>query len=445
MSGIPSMGTNSQPNAAKIGVQPIRLPRAADLRLPSPAAPAAAGSGAGGTRSTDSVSLRPGLAGAASGIAVLEKSLHEAQSRVDDLDRVSGLLSELRAIVADARRGNDSTAIADTQARIDAIISTISQAEATASFRTPVPASLGLGYQIQEILPGYTRNATGYAEFAPGQDQIDVHVQIVASAQQGGFYLSLGAGALNLAGGTGFTIEVAGAKGVQTFTFVSGTTTDSIAQAINQFSAQTGVWATQYDGNGYLPTGLQFRSQEYSDSAFVSVKVLDSGGIHYAPGHAQNTGIYKLIDDASNLADTSPGSLTEFWQAYNGVTDYGQDVEAIVNGVQAQTTGTRIRAAGQNWRISFDIDVYASHTMHQPFTPFRFVRTTDGRDGIGPIDPAAIEQFGSEISAQRAAATERLGALKDQLRADLGTPQPSDERQAHLDTLAALRKSLLGQ
>lgn len=45
----------------------------------------------------------------------------------------------------------------------------------------------------------------------------------------------------------------------------------------------------------------------------------------------------------------------------------------------------------------------------------------------------------------RNAAAARLAELKEQLRAALGGPQPSDEKQKHLDTLAALRKSLLGE
>jgi hypothetical protein len=442
MSGIQSTGGHPQTNPINLRVPPIRLPAAGDLRIRQGTSGAVE---TGAARSTDTVSLRPGLAQAASAIAPLEKTLHEAQTTVDQLDRVGTLLDELRGLLRDHGSVSSDSGVADTQARIDAIIESINQVDAAASRYDPQSSPLGLGYQIQTQPPGGAANATGYAIFAPGETEIEVEVQFVASAQHGGFYLSLGAANLNLTGGTGFTIEIEGSRGVRLFTFISGTTTNSIAQAINQFSAQTGVVARQFDGSSYLPTGLQLRSTEFGDDAFVSVRLLSSGGIESAPGHADNTGLYRFIENSSNTADTAPGSRTAFSQAYDGVTDHGQDVEALINGVQAQVNGNRMHAAGDSWRIAFDFDPYITQLWSKPFTPLRFVNTSRGSEGAAQDPTAPIEEYARDLESRRAAATQRRDAAREQLRAALNALPGVGEAQAPLGVLAELRASLLNQ
>lgn len=437
MGNISTTGGNPALNSAQRTIPGLRLPSALSLRGPGGAAET---SRLSAPRTSDSVSLRPGLADAAAGIATIERSFNAARQEVDQLDQVGELLAELRGLVAAAGRGNAGAELADIQARVDSIIGTISQTEAAGTRFNPQPAALGLGYQIQNVLPGVATNATGYASFAPGQTEIDVEVQIVASAQQGGFYLSLGAGNLNLSGGTGFTIEVAGAKGVRMFTFISGTSTTSIAQAINQFSNRTGVVAKQFGPDGYLSTGLQLRSSDFGDDAFVSVRVLESGNIDYAPGHAHNVGIYRLIENSSNTVDT--GSRMRFWQGYGGVTDHGQDVEALINGVQAQVSGNRLSANGENWRIAFELSPLTTQTSPAPFVPLKFVSTA-AREHDASTSQQILDDFAESLGTQRAQATARLESAREQLRAALRTLPGADSLRDHQQTLAELRSSLL--
>lgn len=441
MSGIQSTGPNSQSNPVNLRAPALRLPGAEDLRVRQ-SAPRAPG---------DSFQAPTGLAATAGGISAIERSVHSAQTTVDNLDRVGALLDELQGLVGDAGRRNSDSSLAEIQSRIDSIIGTISDASAQAvAARQPLNAALPLGYSIFRN-ESITTGASGYAKFAPGQEAFGLDVVVTTSAQQAGFLLSFGGTNLNL-GGAGafdgvnseFRFEVSGARGVRELSFASGTQISDIATAINSFSDVTGVRASlRSDG-----ASLFLRSDEYGADAFTSVRVNDAGSINAAKAWA---GIYQLKSDNTN--EPAPGNAGRvlFSAASNDVVDHGQDVQATIGGVQATTKGLNVRAASGNWRVSIDLAAsFAAGIRQSTPVAWFFPNPAPDAEGAAPdgaLSPAQefIPGATGLISGLREGANDRLAQLKEQLRAALGTPQKPDEKQAHLETLAALRRSLLGE
>jgi hypothetical protein len=118
MTSVSNSGPLS-PLGPRQGLSPVRLPQYVGL--------AGADSAQTAQRAAaDSVQLRPGLSAASGNISGLERSVHAAQSTVDELDRVGSLLDELRALVGDAGRRESDNSLAEIQSRIDSIIETIS-------------------------------------------------------------------------------------------------------------------------------------------------------------------------------------------------------------------------------------------------------------------------------------------------------------------------------
>ncbi|XOV77137.1 MAG: flagellin [Phycisphaerales bacterium] len=144
-----------------------------------------------------------------------------------------------------------------------------------------------------------------------------------------------------------FTIEVAGNQGSRELSFSSGTTLTDIAATINSFTDVTGVTATA-SGND-----IKLVSSEYGSAEFVSLKVIDDGGV-------TGTGV-----DNFAAADTNAlaGSPTAFNALTNGTTDYGQDVRATINGITATTKGTTASINTDFLDVSVDLSTTGATTL----------------------------------------------------------------------------------
>jgi hypothetical protein len=189
------------------------------------------------------------------------------------------------------------------------------------------------------------------------------------------------------------------------------------------------------------------RSDEYGSDAFTSVRVNDDGQINTASAWA---GIYQLKSDNTNQLAPGNAGRVLFSAASNDVVDHGQDVQATINGVQAVTKGLNIRASTDSWRVNIDLAANFAAGIRQS-TPVAWFFPNPAPDAAGAAPDGALspaQEFipGATglISGLRDNANDRLAQLKEQLRAALGTPQKPDEKQSHLETLAALRKALLG-
>jgi len=81
---------------------------------------------------------------------------------------------------------------------------------------------------------------------------------------------------------------------------------------------------------------VRLETTGYGKDQFVSVKVIDDGGI------TGGNGIYQLDSGDADAYDSATAAVA-FSAATNKLTDEGQDVAAFINGVQATTKGTLAR------------------------------------------------------------------------------------------------------
>lgn len=236
--------------------------------------------------------------------------------------RVSNLLSQVRGLAqstgAQAQRAAEATG--RSQHTLDLIVAGIDRA-AQAAAAGPVE---GPNYEVTAVSPDVARHALANVHVPPGS-ATDVNVTVTASAQLGGLYLSMGSLTLNTAANSGFQFEITGGIGSTEFTFVSGTSLANIADAINATSFETGVRAVQSG------TGIRLESRGYGATQFVSVRVIEDGGLDARAHRLKNDDFYQA----------SPGS-SQALSSGSEHADYGQDIEARVNGQITQTRGTDI-------------------------------------------------------------------------------------------------------
>ena len=177
------------------------------------------------------------------------------------LQEVSSLLTELQGLITTtaSQAGLSMEERQANQLQIDSILQTIDRISAATSFQGIKLLNGNFDFQVSGVAAGvsdYRVNAAKYGEAAMG-----VNVLVTQSAQQGGLYLSYGATALDLGGANSqFVIEIGGSLGTRQLTFSSGTSLDSIADAINTFTNVTGVEA-QVSG-----TGLKLESSDFGSS-----------------------------------------------------------------------------------------------------------------------------------------------------------------------------------
>ena len=247
-----------------------------------------------------------------------------AAGRLGDLLAVRGGGAPASEIELKGLAGGAEVASAtpERQRRIDTLIASIDAAASEVAVRR--------GFEqiaVTEVSADVASFEIADADLAPG-DSEDVEILVRQSAQRAGLFLSMGAGTLDLGTGSSFVLEIGGAGGAFEVVLSSSQSLATVAAAIDAHAPETGVRAT------VSGTGVSLRATGYGADEFVSVKVLDDGGI----GTADNIGIYRMEDDDANAAD--PYKDNNFHNA--DIIDAGQDVTAVVNGVNVIGAGTSL-------------------------------------------------------------------------------------------------------
>ena len=200
----------------------------------------------------------------------------------------------------------------------------------------------GSGVRVEDASTALSRFRVGRADLQPGQF-VDLDVEITASAQQAGLYLSFGGNLDFHAGTSSMLLNIGGALGSQEFSFTSGTSVADVAAAINTFFDVTGVQAT---ASG---TGVVLRTPSYGTKEFVSVQ---TGGD--AAPHANGGGVYDFLDDDANTIDAS--HYTSFANAANPINDHGQDVAATINNHALTGEGALLTYTGPFLTAQLDLE-----------------------------------------------------------------------------------------
>ncbi|MFG0283661.1 MAG: flagellin [Phycisphaerales bacterium JB039] len=267
------------------------------------------------------------------------------------LQEISGLLTELQGLLTASanKAGIAESERTANQLQVDSILQTIDRIAGSVSFQGVKLLNGNYNYQTSGQVAGVSDIQINGAKFEGSS--LDVDVLVTQSAQQAGLFLSAAGTAIDLASADDeFQIEITGTLGSRELTFGSGATLSDIAAAINTFKDVTGVEATTSG------TGIKLSTTGFGADEFVSVTVLDDGGIS-----GTGVGIYDLVADDFGTAQTTIKST--YAAATNPVRDEGQDIGASINGIKAVTDGRDIRIATDFLDVAVTLDVATSQTL----------------------------------------------------------------------------------
>jgi len=324
------------------------------------------------------------------------------------LQEVSGLLTELEGLITSTANtaGLSDEERAANQLQIDSILQTIDRVAGATSFQGQRLLNGNLGLATSGVSAAVEDFRVDGAKINFG-DTRDVNVLVTQSAQNAGFFLSFGGGGDGVTFGDSggqFVVEVGGSLGSRELTFSSGATLQQVADAINTFSDITGVSAAVSTTGR---SGIRLDSVELGEDEFVSVTVVDDAG-----GNLEGGGIFTLSATDTTAVSSPATALTTFGAADNGVTDFGQDVQATINGVEAVTDGTTAAINTDFLSIELDLSETAGAGANaQTLGGFKALTITGGGADFqlaGNVDIAGKVNLGVDNVA-----TTRIGGVDD--------------------------------
>lgn len=296
------------------------------------------------------------------------------------LAEVASLLTSIKSLVVEAANegGLSKEEIEANQLQVDSAIESITRISNVASFAGLNLLDGSLNYITSGVATSALAGVNVYGAQFSEQSSIPIEVEVVQSAQTATLFLS---GAFTgAAAGTipsSVTLEVAGINGVQTLSFISGTSYSDMVTAINRVTVTTGVSASLVNPSD-ATSGMTFNSSTYGADAFVSVRPIGAGG--------------------------------DFWETYqdgrggNAVQrDTGRDVLAIING--ALGTGKGLEVGLNSPALSIEIQLSAAMATRENE---RSSFTITGGGSTFQLGPSitATQQVGLGI---RSVAASRLG------------------------------------
>ncbi len=246
------------------------------------------------------------------------------------LQEISSLLMEMQSLVSAS--GSEAGLSVDekeaNQLQIDSILSSIDRIASSTSFAGSKLLNGNMELRATSVSSSVTDYKVNQAKVADGGTTA-VSVLVTQSAQHASMFFDLESANLdtNTAAGEDAKIsfEVAGKEGSREFTFGSGTTAAAMQTAINQFADVTGVSAA-VTGNV-----LNFQSREFGSDSFVDLNFT------YVTAGSDGT-----VDTANTTdEDAAAGSATAV-TASTKYRDAGQDVEGVINGIEARGKGTTL-------------------------------------------------------------------------------------------------------
>ena len=163
------------------------------------------------------------------------------------------------------------------QLQIDSALDSITRIANTENFAGLRLLDGSMEYITSGLQQSDIKQATIFSAQFGDAPNAAVNVEVIASAQTAGLFLSG-----NTTGSVGalmssLTLEISGNEGVQSLRFVSGTTLSAVAAAVNTVAESTGVSATLASASDQS-SGLVFNSTSYGSDQFVSVKRIGPGG-----------------------------------------------------------------------------------------------------------------------------------------------------------------------
>ncbi len=314
------------------------------------------------------------------------------------LVEISNLLTELESLVDAA--ANDAGLSAEekeaNQLQVDSILQTIDRIANSTSFEGIKLLNGTYAYTTSGVDTNALADVSINAARLPNNGSINVTVDTVTSAQLATTYLSAGTG--NVLSGTSLTIEVAGNKGIQQFSFASGTAAADMASAVNTFSSVTGVSAT------VSTTYIKFNSTDFGSSQFASVKNIAGTG----------------YDTAINTTGSAAGGTDD-------AKDHGTDATVVINGQDAEVDGLNARVS--SGLLDVKVVLASANNTDGASESFNII----GGGATFSLAPK-LDLSGRASLGIEAVTTGRLGSRSNGFLSDLATGGSSNLEDGDVDT-----------
>ncbi len=327
--------------------------------------------------------LRSEIAGISQAIDNVERAQNVISTTEAALQEISALLVSVKGLTIEAANTGafSKEEIEANQLQIDSAIESITRISNTASFAGLKLLNGSLDYLISGVNPTNIKDVKVFGANFGTNSTIPVTVEVINSAEVGSLFISG-----NTAGSVGallssVTFEVQGTKGVQVFSFVSGTALSAVAYAVNSVADATGVEAALATP-GNQTTGLVLTSQDYGSNAFVSVRKI-AGGTFFQTFDSQGGGAINR--------------------------DAGGDVLALINGNLALGDGLEISLRSSTLNVQMGLSETAGTTL----AAHAFTVTGGGAlYQIGPsVNTSQQVGFGIQSVAASRLGDETLGFL----------------------------------
>jgi flagellin len=259
------------------------------------------------------------------------------------LAEVGNLLNELQGLVVETANtgGLSDEELEANQLQVDAILNTINRLAGSVNFQGQKLLNGDYSYRSSGAQLSAVSNLRVNSARLPDGSTQAVAIQVTGSAQTASVTTAT-SGALSAA----VTIEVAGNKGTEQLSFLSGATGSSVVAGINALKDVTGVEAVVTSANT-----IELTSTEYGSDEFVKVTAISGGTFNGGAG-----------------------------------SDIGQDATVSVNGGAASVDGLSVKFRSSNLDVEFDLNEGAN-----------FGGTTVAKS-FNVVDGGADFSLGSKVS-----------------------------------------------
>jgi len=330
---------------------------------------------------------------ASSVIATTESSVSEVNELLNSIKSLIVEAANTGAFSPEEREAN--------QKQIDSAIDSITRISNTASFGGLKLLNGGLDYVLSnvtnsEISKVRVNNATFF-----NQTSVQVDVDVIASAQQGGVYFQ-GIPAASDSIASSMQLRITGSDGVTELTFTSDTTLSSIISGVNNQTGFTGVEAAFINGD---PTsGMVFRSDKYGSESFVSVERINYTGAGTDPFE-----LHKFVDGTTipDFTGGFPWGSANLTSEAGRQRDTGQDVSALVNGNLAKGRGLDLSVNSNGLGVDLLLDESFAIDPAGALSTFHIT----GGGAMFQIGPQVNPQQQTNIGIQSVAASQLGGTL----------------------------------
>lgn len=363
--------------------------------------------------------LRTDIAGVNTGIKNSDRATSIIATTESSLSEISDLLTSVKGLIVESANLSSQAERDANQLQIDSAIESITRISNTASFGGLKLLNGGLDYRLSGVSASAMSTARVRNASFVDTDNLQVEVDVIASAQRGELFLRGDATSPPGFLPSATTLQLTGNIGVQTISLPLSSTLSDIVTAVNKVTTLTGVRAQTITISG-IPS-VVFRSEAYGSEELVSVKRL--GG---PANSSQDYFTQRLLKNPDNYQ--TPGTRT--WAGMTAADrDFGRDVSALVNGNLA--TGRGLKISVNSTALGLDMMLTEDTATRPSATRQSFFITGGG----------ALFQLGPEVNALQQS---NIG-IQSVAASNLGGTLNSNGVLEYLDTLRSGQVNSIAQ